>query len=80
MEKWLILSKPALLIPVILAFILALIERIFGKTKGVLTIVSAVILLVCSALLFLKGADMYELIIILLIFLLINMGDTMKSR
>lgn len=75
MEEWLIISMPQYLIPIIIAVVLNLYDRLKNRTKGILTILALIIMLVVSPLLFLSGANLYEIIILLLVFLIINMGE-----
>ena len=74
MEKWIILQQPALLLAYGAALFLCLFDRITGKTKGLFTFFSAVVVMAATAFLLLFGAQLYEASTILILFLLLNMG------
>ena len=73
MDESVILNTPLLWILYLLALIFCLFDRKNQATKGAFTALSAFLTVVASAVALILGADMVEVIIVLLSFLLLGL-------
>ena len=75
MAEWVILESPASMLMLVAALFFNLFDRRYGCTKGVFTLLSAVLCLAACGVLCLDGAGLRELAAILTVFLLLNIGE-----
>ena len=74
MTDWVLFQTPVVLLLYGAALACSLFERFTKSTKGVLTLVSAVLAIVATATLLLLGGSLWEAATLLLVFLLLQMG------
>lgn len=77
--EWIILEKPIILTILIITILLNLFDKKAKASKGVITLLSALIYVAALTFLCVSGAGYQELIVLMLIFLLFNF-DIIKER
>ena len=74
MAEWVIFSLPVALVLYGAALFFCLFDRVYQASKGIFTVLSAALAIFATAFLLLNGASLWEGAMLLMVFLLVNMG------